>query len=332
MFGSGKLKELETQLTAFKGKLEAAVKEKTDLAEQLQKTKEKVQSLEKQLAESEAAAKEKIEELSRQLEESEGAALQEQARKTIVEYEGLKELYTRKNQEIDSIRESTEEGFAREAATKRHDLEEEIATNRADNEALVSETVQTFAGSYQYYLDQVRGLMDALSQAAQETGASLFRGDTANIKERFGAKILEHLQESANTLKQDSGDLLLIGAEEAEAAPEAPEEAVEEAEAAAEEAAEAVGEAVEDAAEEMEKAAEETVEAAEEAVGEAAEAVEEVAEETVEAAKEAVGEAAEDIAAETAEAIEGIETAAEETAQEAAATLEDVVEGVKEEF
>ena len=231
MFGSGKLKELETQLTAFKGKLEAAVKEKTDLAEQLKKANERVQSLEKQLAESEAAAKEKIEELSHRLEQSEGAALQEQARKTIVEYEGLKELYTRKNQEIDSIRESTEEGFAREAATKRHDLEEEIATNRADNEALVSETVQTFAGSYKYYLDQVRGLMDALSQAAQETGASLFGGDTANIKERFGAKILEHLQESANTLKQDSGDLLLIGAEEAEAAPEAPEEAMEEAEA-----------------------------------------------------------------------------------------------------
>ena len=279
MFGSGKLKEMEIQLTTFKEKLESALKEKTDLVEQLRKTKEKVQSLEKQLADSEAGAKEKIDELSRKLEESEDAALQEKARQTIVEYEGLKELYIRKNQEIDSVRERTEEGFAREAAAKRHDLEEEIKTNRADNEAMVSETVQTFAGSYQYYLDQVRSLMDALSQAARETGEALFQGDTANIKERFGTKILEHLQESANTLKQDSGDLLLIGAEEAEAAA-AAEEPTEAAEEIAEEPTETVEEAAEEITEELKETAEE---AAEEPAETAAEAAEEIAE-TVEAA------------------------------------------------
>ncbi|MBQ3705121.1 MAG: hypothetical protein II888_01585 [Clostridia bacterium] len=223
MFGSGKLKEMEAQLTAFKGKLESAVKEKLELTEQLKKASEKAKELEQQLAASRAEAEEKIAELRRQLEESEGEALKEQARQTIVEYEGLKELYVQKNQEIDSVRESTEEGFAREAATKRHELEEEIATNRADNEVLVSQTVHTFAGSYQYYLDQVRGLMDALSRAAQETGASLFDGDMGNIKERFGAKILEHLQENTDTLRQDSGDLFLIGKEE-ECEKETPEE------------------------------------------------------------------------------------------------------------
>ena len=294
MFGSGKLKELETQLTAMKSKLENAVKEKTDLHEQLKKAQERIAELEKQLA------------------ESEGAALQEKARQTIVEYEGLKELYAQKNRDLDAVRESTEESFAREAATKRHDLSEEIRINREENQALVSETVKTFAGSYQYYLDQVRGLMDALSQAARETGESLFAGETGNIKERFGAKILEHLQDNADTLKQGTGDLLLIGAEEApeEAAEAEPaEEPVEQAEPDGTEeagtAAPEAGEAVEEAAEEpAEQAEPDGTEEAGTAAPEAEEAVEEAAEEAGEAVEDAV-EAAE------AEAVEAVEAAKE---------------------
>ena len=160
--------------------------------------------------------------------------------------------------------------------------------------------MKTFAGSYQYYLDQVRGLMDALSQAARETGESLFAGETGNIKERFGAKILEHLQDNADTLKQGTGDLLLIGAEEApeeamEAEPE--EEPVEQAEP---DGTEEAGTAAPEAEEALEAAAEEAVEAAETA--------RDMTEEAVEAAEDAV----EAVEAEPAEAVAAAKEKVEE--------------------
>ena len=272
MFGKGKIKELENQLTAMKQKLESAVREKTDLDAQLK------------------SAKDKITELEQKLVDTDLNDLKEKARKTIVEYEGLKDLYQKKNQELDASREGIEEGFAREAAMKRSDLADEIQSQREDNQTMVSETVKTFAGSYQYYLDQVRTLMDALSQAAKETGESLFSGDTQNIKERFGAKVLEHLRLDRDSLQQDTGDLLLIGKEEAPAAEEA-----------AEEAAEAVSEC-----------AEECMEEAAEVVDDAATAAEEVIE-TVDCAAEEAGEAATEAAECAAE--EAVETVAEEAAQ-----------------
>ena len=268
MFGKGKIKELENQLTAMKQKLESAVREKTDLDAQLK------------------SAKDKITELEQKLVDTDLNGLKEKARKTIVEYEGLKDLYQKKNQELDASREGIEEGFAREAAMKRSDLADEIQSQREDNQTMVSETVKTFAGSYQYYLDQVRTLMDALSQAAKETGESLFSGDTQNIKERFGAKVLEHLRLDRDSLQQDTGDLLLIGKEEAPAAEEAAEEAAEAVSECAEECMEEAAEVVDDAA----AAAEEVIEtvdcAAEEAEEPAAEAAECAAEEAVEAVAE----------------------------------------------
>ena len=268
MFGKGKIKELENQLTAMKQKLESAVREKTDLDAQLK------------------SARDKITELEQKLVDTDLNDLKEKARKTIVEYEGLKDLYQKKNQELDASREGIEEGFAREAAMKRSDLADEIQSQREDNQTMVSETVKTFAGSYQYYLDQVRTLMDALSQAAKETGESLFSGDTQNIKERFGAKVLEHLRLDRDSLQQDTGDLLLIGKEEAPAAEEAAEEAAEAVSECAEECMEEAAEVVDDAA----AAAEEVIEtvdcAAEEAEEPAAEAAECAAEEAVEAVAE----------------------------------------------
>ena len=270
MFGKGKIKELENQLTAMKQKLESAVREKTDLDAQLK------------------SAKDKITELEQKLVDTDLNDLKEKARKTIVEYEGLKDLYQKKNQELDASREGIEEGFAREAAMKRSDLADEIQSQREDNQTMVSETVKTFAGSYQYYLDQVRTLMDALSQAAKETGESLFSGDTQNIKERFGAKVLEHLRLDRDSLQQDTGDLLLIGKEEAPAAEEAAEEAAEAVSECAEECMEEAAEVVDDAA----TAAEEVIETVDCAAEEAGEAATEAAECAAEEAVEAVAEEA----------------------------------------
>ena len=320
MFGSGKIRELEAQLSSMRSKLDSAEKEKKDALQQLTGAKSRIQELEQQLA------------------ESEGTELKAQARKTIVEYEGLKDLYMKKNREIDESRESVEESFAREAATKRHDLEEEIRTNREDNQTMVSETVKTFAGSYQYYLDQIRVLMDALSQAARETGDSLFAGDPLNIREVFGSRIREHLQNDTDALKQNAGDLLLIGAEEAkEAVGEVPAEeaAAEVAEAAEEIAPEAAEEAAE-TTEEIAGAAEEAAEAAEDAAEEVAEeATEEIAgaaEEAAEAAEDAVEEIAADATEEIAGAAEEAAEAVEEAAEEAVEAAEDAAEEAAEEI
>ena len=293
VFGSGKLKALEGQLISAKEKLESAIKEKTDLAQQLKNAQERIASLEKQLA------------------ESEGAELQKKAKDTIVEYEGLKDLYIQKNKEIDANRESMEEGFAREAATKRHSLEEEIQTGRTEHQNLVKETVQTFAGSYRYYMNQIQALMDAMTKAAKETGDSLFAGGPENLKEQFGARILEHLHNDSDALKEEgAGDILLIGQKEPKA-EETAEDAAKEAvlESAAEAGAEETGEtAAEEAAETVAEAAETVKETAEEAA--------QAASETVAEAAEAVTETAEEAAEETSDAVKKTEEAAGETVEE----------------
>ena len=211
MFGKEKLRELETRLTEMRRKAEAVEKEKSDLQGQLIEAKAKIQELEKRVADNELET------------------LKAQSRQTIVEFEGLKGLYTDKIREFEDSKAAAEEEFAKEAANKRHDLSEEIRENKGSNQKLVSETISTFAGSYTYYLDQIRVLMDALSRAAKETGETLFNGDARSIRERFGSTIVEHLQNDTGALKQNSGDVLLIGAEElpeesAEAEEEEPAE------------------------------------------------------------------------------------------------------------
>ena len=90
MFGKAKIQELETQLTTVKQKLDTALKEKTDLDAQLKSAKNRIGELEQKLADTDLTQ------------------LKEEARKTIVEYEGLKELYQKKNQELDASREDLE--------------------------------------------------------------------------------------------------------------------------------------------------------------------------------------------------------------------------------
>ena len=259
MFGKGKLAAMEEQLSALRQKAEDALKEKTKLVEQLSDTRGKLKE-----------AQEKIRELENRIAETDLSQLQQQARQSIAEYEGLKELYQQKNQEIDAVRETTEEGFAREAANKRLALSDEIARSKQDNQNMIKDTVQTFAGSYRYYLDQIRVLMDALCQAATDTGEHLFEGEVGDIQASFGARIVEQLRNDTDTLPSNTGDKLLIGAEKEEEAaeeseapeepeePEAPEEPEEEpAEPQAEpEAPEFIEEAAEQAEEIAQEAAE----------------------------------------------------------------------------
>lgn len=238
MFGSKKIQELEAQLREAQEKLNRETTEKADLAQQLENANRRIADMEARLNDFD---------LER---------LKEEARASQAEFEGLKELYAKKNREFDESVEGREQDFARDQALQRHNLENEIRDNRQANQDYVENTVRTFGESYNYYLNQIKLLMDALGDVATRTGAALFSGENADLKARFGSQMRDVLKSGTDGLKRDDGDLMLIASldepEEppCEAEAEAPFGAEEEAqpaeEAAAWEEPEADGEAEED--------------------------------------------------------------------------------------
>ena len=249
MFGSGKLKDLESQLALLQSKLDSSQQENGRLTQELE------------------SARGRISELEAQLNDFDLERLKEEARASRAEYEGLKELYARKNKDFDENVEEEEQKFAREAALQRFNLDNEIRDNRQANQDYVTSTVKTFGESYNYYLNQIKLLMDALGDVATKTGEALFSGGNDDLKARIGHSMRERLKSGTDSLKGDGGDLLLIAnADEEEALP-------------VKEAVEAVGEFAEDV---------------EEYAGDAVDAVEDVAE-GVEAFGEEAGEAAESL-------------------------------------
>ena len=207
MFGSKRIQELESQLRDWKSKAERELREKDSLTEKLQD------------------AKKSIADLQAKLKDTDLERMKEEARSAKAEYEGLRDLYAQKIKAFDDSREEEEQKFARDAALQRYQLENEIKENRASNEAFVSKTVQTFSESYNYYLNQIKLMMDALGNVAAQTGEALFSQDTADLKAKFGQKMVEKLRSDTDQLRQGEGDLLLIGAQEAALAEEAAEEA-----------------------------------------------------------------------------------------------------------
>ena len=259
MFGSSKVQALEAKIRELDRNLEQAAKEKTDLEQQL------------------AAAKRRAAELEAQLADTDLEQLKEEVRSSKAEFEGLKELYAKKIQAFDNTKEEKEQEFARQAAIERYNLDNEIRDNRQANQEYVRKTVQTFGESYNYYLSQIKLLMDALGDVASRTGEALFAEPTEDLKAKFGEQMVDKLRIDTGTLRSDDGDKLLIGSTEEAKHEEEPTE--EEAAPAPEivEAEAALGNA------------EYTVEAATETVEEAAPVVEEVAAEA-EDAVEAVAE------------------------------------------
>ena len=253
MFGSKKIQELEARLGELQSRLEAVTGERDQFSRQLE------------------SANGRIAELEAQLNDFDLEQLKEEAKSSRAEYEGLRELYARKNKEFDDSVEQEEQAFAREQALKRHNLENEIRDNRQANQDYVASTVKTFGESYNYYLNQIKVLMDALGNVATRTGEALFAGENGDLKARFGSQMRDMLKSGADALGGGDGDLVLIGtSEETEEPVEAAEEFFDEAEEAAEEGLEAAGECLEDAEEDAE-AAEEVIEEAEKEILEEAE-------------------------------------------------------------
>ena len=246
MFGSKKIQELEAKVRELTDSLSSAQAENASLTQRLDEANSRIAGMEAQLNDFD-------------LERA-----KEEAKASRAEYEGLKDLYSRKNREFDEFKEEEEQRFARDQALQRHNLENEIRDNRQANQDYVTSTVKTFGESYNYYLNQIKVLMDALGNVATRTGAALFSGESADLRTSFGHQMRDLLKSGVDAF--DGGeDELVVEAEEAE-----------EAVAPVEEAVEAV---VEDAAEAVEEFADDAVEAVADAGGEAEEALEEAAEE-----------------------------------------------------
>lgn len=250
MFGSKKVQELEAQLNDLQQRLNQAMSEKEDLSRQLQ------------------GANSRIADLEAQLQDFDLERLKKETSATKAEYEGLRDLYRQKNQDFDDAKDEKEQSFARDQAIQRHNLENEIRDNRQANQDYVTQTVKTFGESYNYYLGQIKLLMDALGKVATQTGEALFAGENADLKERFGSQMRHTLRSGVEALGPGASDLFVIEPEEA------PEEAIEDVGETFEDAAEDVGEFAEEAAEEVEEVVEDAEDALEDAVEEAGDVIE----------------------------------------------------------
>ena len=292
MFGSRKIQELEYKLREVTDNLDKITKERNDLTQRLSEADAKIADLEAKVAESELEH------------------LKEDARATQAQFEGLKELYTRKVKEFDDSIEQREEDFAQEDALKRHNLENEIRDNRQANQEYVAGTVKRFSESYNYYLNQIKLLMDALGDIAKHTGEALFTGEYSDrdLMTSMGEEIAARLKTDTDSLRTDDSGLVLIGTpEEAqkEDAPEAPDDEV-------------ILEADADTFSFGDEAAAYTDEVTEEAEGLAEEAAEDIADFTAAPAEE-ISDLAEDAA-------EKVADFAEEAKEEASGFAADLVE------
>jgi len=195
MFGS-KAKELETALVSTKLELENIKEEKKKLEKDLESTRSELEQVKTMIGNSGVQS------------------LEKKAKETIAEYEGLKSMYSAKIREFEAKKDQEEQRFAREAALKRHHLEDEIADTKQASQQFITSTVDTFGETYHYYLNQIKVLMDALGQVAEKTGQTLFDNDTDNLKANFSQKLAEALKSGTDTLTSEDGDLIVIGASE----------------------------------------------------------------------------------------------------------------------
>jgi len=203
MFGSKKIEELEAQVRQLTENLSKQQAENADLTQRLE------------------AAQGRIAEMEAQLKDFDLEQAKEAAKASRAEFEGLKELYSRKSREFDEYKEEEEQRFARDQALQRHNLENEIRDNRQANQEYVANTVKTFGESYNYYLNQIKVLMDALGSVATRTGEALFSGENADLRTSFGHQMRDLLKSGVDAFGDEEAEQLVI---EAEDAPETPVE------------------------------------------------------------------------------------------------------------
>ena len=199
--------DTEAENTSLKERLEVAESKSSELEESLAAASSNNEDLEQKLG----AAYQNISELEAKLCDTDFEALKEQERVTLVELEGLRDLYTKKIQDFDNSIEERQEAIEKENSIQRYNLEKEIEEDRQANQEYVSNTVKEFGESFNYYLDQVKVLMNALSHVATKTGENLFKEKEKKLKTILGEAVAEEI--SGEALDPD-GVVLLKGSKE----------------------------------------------------------------------------------------------------------------------
>ena len=199
--------DTEAENTSLKERLEVAESKSSELEESLAAASSNNEDLEQKLG----AAYQNISELEAKLCDTDFEALKEQERVTLVELEGLRDLYTKKIQDFDNSIEERQEAIEKENSIQRYNLEKEIQEDRQANQEYVSNTVKEFGESFNYYLDQVKVLMNALSHVATKTGENLFKEKEKKLKTILGEAVAEEI--SGEALDPD-GVVLLKGSKE----------------------------------------------------------------------------------------------------------------------
>ena len=201
------LSDSEAEKASLQECLEVAESKNSELQEKLSAATANNEDLEQKLG----AAYQNISELEAKLCDTDFEVLKEQERVTLVELEGLRELYTKKIQDFDNSIEERQEAIEKENSIQRYNLEKEIEEDRQANQEYVSNTVKEFGESFNYYLDQVKVLMNALSHVATKTGENLFKEKEKKLKTILGEAVAEEI--SGEALDPD-GVVLIKGAEE----------------------------------------------------------------------------------------------------------------------
>ena len=201
------LSDSEAEKASLQECLEVAESKNSELQEKLSAATANNEDLEQKLG----AAYQNISELEAKLCDTDFEALKEQERVTLVELEGLRELYTKKIQDFDNSIEERQEAIEKENSIQRYNLEKEIEEDRQANQEYVSNTVKEFGESFNYYLDQVKVLMNALSHVATKTGENLFKEKEKKLKTILGEAVAEEI--SGEALDPD-GVVLIKGAKE----------------------------------------------------------------------------------------------------------------------
>jgi chromosome segregation ATPase len=163
----------------------------SELEESLSSANSNISDLEQSLT----AARANISDLEAKLTDPELEEINGQILATQAEFEELRSLYAKKNQDFDESIGVKEEQFAREDALQKYNLEKEIQDDRQANREFVSNTVKEFSESFDYYLNQIRMLMDALGDVAAKTGESLFLNSEQKLLTSIGEAMVEKIQD-----------------------------------------------------------------------------------------------------------------------------------------
>ena len=208
-----KLSDAKSDHASLQERLNASDSRVAELQESISSADSDIADLEQSIA----AARADISDLKAKFTDAELEDLKERTRVTQVEIERLKGVYAKKLQDFDESVEKRKEIIEKENALQRFNLEKEIEDDRQANREYVSSTVREFNDSFNYYLNQIRMLSDALGDVAARTGETLFQEKDQEMLTSMGESVIEKIHGEVDAV--DPEGIVLIKSEKGEIHP-----------------------------------------------------------------------------------------------------------------